>query len=85
MRNSIPFVSAPQAQEAGYAALSAVQHLTPAEQVAGVWYLAYLIAQQRGLDPSDLMNQSQRRADKAKETHLAEFQAFTDYINKELR
>ena len=85
MRQALSIVPAPVAVAVAYNAISANQHNTPAEQVAGLFFSAYLVAQQLGLSPSELFNQSQRRFEDAKVTHRAEIQAFTDFINKELR
>jgi hypothetical protein len=82
--NQLPSVSAPDAVEAAYMAVSAVQSMPPGKQVAGVFLLARVMAQQLGLDVSVLFSQSERRFKDANTYHRREAQALSDYVNGEL-
>jgi hypothetical protein len=84
-RNELPHVTAPKAVEVAFNALDMVQQYRPGEQVAGIFMLAYVMAQQSGLDISDLFNQSQRRFDNANTHFKREAQALSDYVNGELQ
>lgn len=84
-KRNLPNVPAQVAVQSAYAAVSAVQHLRPEEQAAGVFLLAYVMAQQLGLDVSEVFNQSQRRFDFANTVFKREAQALSDYINGEMR
>lgn len=84
-KHELPNVSAQKAVEVAVNVTDMVQGYTPGEQVAGVFFLAYVMAQQLGLDVSDLFNQSQRRYDFADTFFKREAQALSDYVNGELR
>ena len=84
-RNELPHVPAQVAVQVAFNAIDMVQGSRPGEQVAGVALLLYVMAQQLGLNVSDLMNQSQRRFDDANTYFKREAQALSDYINGELR
>ena len=81
----LPHVPAAVAVAAALTALDGVQTRPPGEVVAGVFFLAYVIAQQLGLNVSELMNQSQRRFDDVNTYYKREAQALSDYVNGELR
>jgi len=84
-RNELPHVPAQVAVQAALNVLDNVQGMRPGEQVAGVFFLAYVMAQQLGLNVSEVFNQSQRRYDDANTYHKREAQALSDYVNGELR
>jgi hypothetical protein len=84
-RQQLPNVSAPHAVSVAFQALDGIQREQAGAQVAGVFFLAYVMAQQLGLDVSDLFNQSQRRYDDANTYFKREAQALSDYVNGELR
>lgn len=81
----LPDVSAAKAVEVAFNFVDLTQGFRPGEQVAGVFFLAYLMAQQLGLNTSDLFQQSQRRFDHFNTVYKREAQALSDYINGELR
>jgi triphosphoribosyl-dephospho-CoA synthetase len=83
--NQLPTVSASDAVEAAFLAVSAIQTMPAGKQVAGVFLLARVIAQQLGLDVSDLFNQSDRRLKEANTFYKREAQALSDYVNGELQ
>jgi hypothetical protein len=84
-KDQLPFVSASQAVQGAYAAISAVQHMTPAEQVAGISLLFAEMSQQLALDPSAITNQASRRATDADTYYAREVKALREYLNKEIR
>ena len=84
-KQELPHITAAKAVEVAINVTDMVQGHTPGEQVAGVFLLAYVMAQQLGLDVSDLFNQSQRRFDNANTYFKREAQAISDYVNGELR
>ena len=84
-KQELPHVPAAKTVEVALSLTTTVQEYTPGEQVAGVFFLAYVMAQQLGLNVSDLFNQSQRRYDHADTYFKREAQALSDYINGELR
>jgi hypothetical protein len=61
LRSNLPNVRAHDAVTSAYAAVSAVQDMTPARQVAGVALLFVAMCEVAGLDPSQLINASKRR------------------------
>jgi hypothetical protein len=81
----LPHVPAQAAVQVALAAVDAIQQFQPGEQVAGAAFLFRVMAQQLGLDVSDLMQQSQRRYDFADTYFKREAQALSDYVNGELR
>jgi hypothetical protein len=83
--NQLPQVSAPAAVEAAFMAVSAVQTMPAGQQVAGVFLLARVMAQQLGLDVSNLFQQSDRRLKDANTYFKREAQALSDYVNGELQ
>jgi len=84
-RSDVSLVSAETAVSVAFDTLNTIQKYDPADAVAGLFLLAYVVAQQRGLDVSELMNQSQRRFDDANTFFKREAQAISDYVNGEMR
>jgi hypothetical protein len=83
--DQLPHVPATKAVEVAFQMIDTVQHEHPGAQVAGAALLLYVMCQQLGLDVSELMNQSQRRFDKANTFFRREAQAMSDYVNGEFR
>jgi hypothetical protein len=83
--NSVP---AYDSVRGAYAALSGIDTLPPEVQVTGVAILFNEIATGLGLDPSELLNQAQRRADFVSQsdaiTQRTEVASLRAYVKGEL-
>lgn len=73
------------AVQAAYAALSAVQTFSPAEQVAGVAVLFNAVAKHLGISVSELLDKAERIERHDDTFQQREVKALRDYISKELR
>jgi hypothetical protein len=73
------------AVEAAYAAVSAVQAMPKAKQVAGVAVLFAVICEELKLDPSELINKAQRMSKDADGFFTREMKALRDYVQGELK
>lgn len=80
--NSVPALAAVQA---AYAAVTAVQHLTAEEQVAGIALLFFEMVRGTGISPmGNLMSASLRRSSDADSYYTTEIRALRAYIKDEL-
>lgn len=68
-----------------YAALDGIQGLRPEQQVAGIALLFTEMCEGLSLDPSDLINQSQRRARDDDNFAQTEMRSLRAYIQGELK
>lgn len=85
LRDRLSSVSPKAAMTTAFVALDAIQALPAAEQVAGIWTLAFAFARDAGLDVSNLLNQTERRFADGDTFYQREGKALVEYIKEEVR
>lgn len=83
-KDQIPFVPASEATRCAYACLDVVQSERPPAFVAGVALLFTQMCASLGLDPSQMIDASNRRINHDDTFHKRELKAMNDFFKGEL-